>query len=138
MKRTACTLLPLRSYDAKFDQHPECSSRETHSSGIFPSRNRKMAVSANCCTPFFPFCSVGQKVILVYRACSSMSAGARASKSRSATARPHPSAAAAGGDDGFDHLHVADSVFQRDGYRRIVQNRFGEAISLDRVLVTHL
>ena len=47
-------------------------------------------------------------------------------------------AVTAGSNDGINHLHVADSIFQRDGYWRIVQNCFGKVITLDPVLVTHL
>jgi len=50
----------------------------------------------------------------------------------------HPDAAATRSNDGINHLHVADSIFQGDGYWRIVQNCFGKVITLDSVLVTHL
>jgi hypothetical protein len=49
-----------------------------------------------------------------------------------------PAAFATGGNDGINYLHVTDSIFQRDGYWRIVQDGFGKAITLDPILVTHL
>src|SRR5215471_134214 len=52
--------------------------------------------------------------------------------------RPYPATATAGGNDGVDYLQVADGVFQRDRHRRTVENRFGETICHDAVLVTHL
>src|SRR5690349_23587342 len=44
----------------------------------------------------------------------------------------------AGGNDGIKHLHVADSILQRDTYWLIRQDGFGKVITLDLILITYL